>query len=40
MEARPKINVGVPLIEIAEFVEGSIRSRGAQPAFPCNISLR
>ena len=38
-EARPKINVGVPLIEIAEFVEGSIRSKGAQPAFPCNISL-
>ncbi len=37
--ARPKINVGVPLIEIAEFVEGSIRSKGAQPAFPCNISL-
>ena len=38
-EARPKINVGVPLIEIAEFVEGSIRSKGCQPAFPCNISL-
>lgn len=38
-EARPKINVGVPLIEIAEFVEVSIRSKGGQPAFPCNISL-
>ncbi len=38
-ETRPKINIGAPLIEIAEFVEGSIRSKGAQPAFPCNISL-
>ena len=38
-EARPKINVDIPLIEIAEFVEGSIRSKGAEPAFPCNISL-
>lgn len=38
-EARPRIEVGVPLIEIAELVEGSIRSKGAQPAFPCNISL-
>jgi methionyl aminopeptidase len=31
--------VGVLQIEIAEFVEGSIREKGAQPAFPCNISL-
>jgi methionyl aminopeptidase len=38
-EARPKVRVGVPLLEVAEFVEGAIISRGAQPAFPCNISL-
>ncbi len=38
-EAKSKVKVGVPLLEIAEFVEGSIRSNGAQPAFPCNISL-
>jgi methionyl aminopeptidase len=38
-EARPKIEVGVPLLEIAELVEGSIRRLGGLPAFPCNISL-
>ncbi len=38
-EAKPKVGVDVPLIEVAEFVEGSIRAKGGQPAFPCNISL-
>lgn len=38
-EAAPKVEVGVPLLEVAEFVEGSIISKGAKPAFPCNISL-
>jgi methionyl aminopeptidase len=38
-EASSKVDVDVPLIEVAEFVESSIRSQGAQPAFPCNISL-
>ena len=38
-DAKRKVDVDVPLIEVAEFVEGSIRSRGAQPAFPCNLSL-
>lgn len=38
-EASRKVDVDVPLIEVAEFVESSIRSQGAQPAFPCNISL-
>jgi methionyl aminopeptidase len=38
-EAGPKVQVGVPLLEVAEFVEDSIISRGAKPAFPCNISL-
>ena len=37
-DARSKVDVGVPLIEVAEFVEGSIRKEGADPAFPCNIS--
>ncbi|WP_273271875.1 M24 family metallopeptidase, partial [Methanothrix sp.] len=38
-EARPKVDVGVPLLEVAEFVEEAIRSKGGLPAFPCNISL-
>jgi len=38
-EAKPKVEVGVPLLEVAEFVEEAIRSKGGQPAFPCNISL-
>jgi methionyl aminopeptidase len=38
-EAMSKVDVDVPLIEVADFVEGSIRTRGAEPAFPCNISL-
>lgn len=37
--ARPMVDVGVTLLEVAEFVEEAIRSEGAQPAFPCNISL-
>jgi methionyl aminopeptidase len=38
-EAAPKVDVGVSLLDVAEFVEGSIISKGAKPAFPCNISL-
>ena len=38
-EARQRVEVGAALLDVAEFVEGAIRSRGAQPAFPCNISL-
>jgi len=38
-EAGPKVAVGVPLLDVADFVETSIRSKGAEPAFPCNISL-
>jgi methionyl aminopeptidase len=37
-EARSKVDVDVPLIEVANFVEESIRKEGAEPAFPCNIS--
>jgi len=38
-EARPRVKVGVPLLEVANFVENLIRAKGANPAFPCNISL-
>ncbi len=37
-EAVGRIKEGVALLEVAEFVENSIREKGAQPAFPCNIS--
>lgn len=33
-----KIKEGVSLLEVAEFVENGIREKGAEPAFPCNIS--
>ena len=38
-EAVAKVKEGVLLVEVAEFVEQSIRERGGEPAFPCNISL-
>lgn len=38
-EARGKVTAEARLLEVAEFVENSILSRGAKPAFPCNISL-
>ncbi len=38
-KARSKVKPGVTLLSIAEYVEDLIRERGAQPAFPCNISL-
>ncbi len=37
-EAVGRIREGVALLEVAEFVENSIREKGAEPAFPCNIS--
>lgn len=37
--ARPMVKVGASLLEVADFVEDSTRRKGAQPAFPCNISL-
>lgn len=33
------VSIGSKLIDIAEMVEYSIVSRGAQPAFPCNVCL-
>jgi methionyl aminopeptidase len=38
-DARPKVIAGASLLEVADFVEDAIRDKGAQPAFPCNISL-
>ena len=38
-QAGPRIKTGASLLEVAEFVEETIKSRGGQPAFPCNISL-
>ncbi len=32
------VRPGVPYLEIAERVEEAIRSKGGEPAFPCNIS--
>ena len=38
-QAGPRVKTGASLLEVAEFVEEAIKSRGGQPAFPCNISL-
>jgi methionyl aminopeptidase len=38
-KARPQVELGASLLDVANFVEDAIRSRGAKPAFPCNISL-
>ncbi len=37
-EAVKKVRPGVPLLEVAEFVEALIKENGGVPAFPCNIS--
>ena len=38
-EIRKRYHVGEMLFTICEHVEGMIRQRGGQPAFPCNVSL-
>jgi methionyl aminopeptidase len=38
-EAGPRVEPGITLLDVANFVEDLIRSKGAKPAFPCNISL-
>lgn len=38
-DARKRYHVGETLLSICERVEGMIRERGAEPAFPCNVSL-
>ena len=38
-KAGPRVELGASLLDVANFVEDEIRSKGAIPAFPCNISL-
>ena len=38
-EALTKVREGVPLLEVAEFVESKTCDMGGKPAFPCNISV-
>ncbi len=38
-EGLKKIQPGVKLLEVAEFVENLILEKGGKPAFPCNISV-
>ena len=38
-ESKAFVKVGVPVLEIAEKIEALIRKKGAEPAFPLNISL-
>ncbi|MCD6387079.1 MAG: M24 family metallopeptidase, partial [Methanophagales archaeon] len=38
-EAVERVKVGVPLLDVALFVENKTREKGAEPAFPCNISV-
>ncbi len=38
-EAASRLKQDIPLLEIAEYAENRIRELGANPAFPCNISI-
>jgi len=38
-KARKIVREGMPIIDLCEKVEASIRERGGQPAFPCNVSV-
>jgi len=38
-DARKRYHVGETLLAVCEHVEGMIKARGAEPAFPCNVSL-
>lgn len=38
-ESKPLIKIGARIVDIAEQIEKMIRSRGAEPAFPVNISI-
>lgn len=37
-EASSMIDVGISILEVANFVEGATKALGGEPAFPCNIS--
>jgi methionyl aminopeptidase len=38
-ETRNFVKVGLPIIEICDFVEDNIRKLGGVPAFPCNVDI-
>jgi methionine aminopeptidase len=38
-EMRSFVHEGMPIIDICEKVEGTIRAKGGKPAFPCNVSI-
>jgi methionyl aminopeptidase len=38
-ETRGFVQENMPIIEVCEKAEGLIRQKGAQPAFPCNVSI-
>ena len=38
-EMRRITKEGMPIIEVCEAAEAMIRNLGAQPAFPCNVSV-
>ena len=38
-EMRSYVKENMPIIEVCEKVEGSIRAKGGKPAFPCNVSI-
>lgn len=38
-EVKSFLREGMPVIEVCEKVEGLVREKGGQPAFPCNVSI-
>ena len=38
-EVRSRVKAGTPIIEICDFVEGTMREMGGAPAFPCNVDV-
>jgi methionyl aminopeptidase len=38
-EMRGFVHEGMPIIDVCEKVEGTIRAKGGKPAFPCNVSI-
>jgi methionyl aminopeptidase len=38
-EMRSQVKENMPVIDVCEKVEGTIRAKGGKPAFPCNVSI-
>jgi methionyl aminopeptidase len=38
-KAKKEVKSGMKVLDLINFIEGNIKSRGAIPAFPCNISI-